>query len=229
MAPYSTREPPNRLGAAAAYLRIPAAVGIAGLLFLLGGLYRLAPNEAEVLRTNQAVAFQQNLDAFSVLNFTWDRPSPVDLDSVNTIDGPGWYWSWPIPLTQREHLILSGRTVELRSFLGLRGDGSMETVSANVVFSVLDTGKWVFLGRAREAEQHAADRLSQLLADYLAVERVEKASIPGRTSNLTEALKEDMRRLLTDFVSDVNTHGELIDLGIHVDSVGSFGFTVFPP
>ena len=228
VAPYSTRESSNRLGTAAAYLRIPAAVGIAALLFLLGGLYRLAPNEAEVLRTNQVHEFQRNLDVFSLLNFTWDHPTPVKLDSINTIDGPGWYWSWPLPLTQREHLVLSGRTVELHSFLGLTGTGSMETVSVNVVFSIQDTGKWVFWGRARDAEQQAADRLSQVLADYLAVERDERASAPGRTLNLTEALKDDMQLLLTNFISDVNTQGEVIDLGIHVDSAGSYSFAVFP-
>ena len=223
-APYSTRGSPRGVGGFAAYLRLPAGVLAAVALFLLGGLYRLPPEEAEVLRPNQVFAFPQILDVISVTNFSRDQFPEIYLDSVTAVDGPGWFWSWPSPLTQREHVNLSNRKVRVESFLGLRGDGSTEIVSAEITFSVRDTGKWIALGRSSDGDREVRDRLGQLLADHIADVKEERAALPGRPANIAEAIKDDMLDVLTNFVSDVNIEAEVEDLGIHVDSADDYGF-----
>ena len=228
-APYSTRESPRGVGGIAAYLRVPAGVLAALALFLLGGLYRLPPEEAEVLRPNQVFAFPQILDVISVTNFSRDQLPEVYLDSVTAVDGPGWFWSWPTPLTQREHLNLSNRKVKVESFLGLRGDGSTEIVAADIAFSVRDTGKWVSMGRSSDGDREVRDRVSQLLADHIADMKEERAALPGRPANIAEAIKDDMLNVLTNFVSDVNIEAEVEDLGIHVDSADNHSFASFRP
>jgi hypothetical protein len=217
------------VGSVAAYLRVPAGIAAALSLVLIAGLYRLSPDEAEVLRPTQVSAFRQILDVVSINDFSRDRLSSVFLDSVKAVDGPGWFWSWPAPLTQREHLSLSKRKVNVESFLGLRGDGSTETVTADMIFSVQDTGKWVFLGRSADADREVRDRLSQLLADHIADSKEERAALPGRPANITEALKGEMAAVLTRFVSGVNIEEEVVDLGIHVDSASDYSFPTYVP
>ena len=228
-APYSTRESPRGVGGIAAFFRLPAGVLAALALFLLGGLYRLPPEEAEVLRPNQVFAFAQILDVISITNFSRDQLPEVYLDSVTAVDGPGWFWSWPAPLTQREHVNLSNRKVKVESFLGLRGDGSTEIVSADITFSVRDTGKWVSLGRSSDGDREVRDRLSQLLADHIADRKEERAGLPGRPANIAEAIKDEIVTVLTNFVSDVNIEAEVADLGIHVDSADDYSFASFLP
>ena len=228
-APYSTRESPRGVGRIAAYLRAPAGVLAALALLLLGGLYRLPAEEAEVLRPNQVFAFPQILDVISITNFSRDQLPEVYLDSVTAVDGPGWFWSWPAPLTEREHVNLANRKVKVESFLGLRGDGSTEIVTADITFSVRDTGKWVSLGRSSDGEREVRDRLSQLLADHVADLKEERAALPRRPANIAEAIKDDMLNVLTNFVSDVNIEAEVDDLGIHVDSADNHSFASFHP
>ena len=120
-APYSTRGSPRGVGGIAAYLRLPAGVLVAVALFLLSGLYRLPPEEAEVLRPNQVFAFPQILDVISVTNFSRDQFPEIYLDSVTAVDGPGWFWSWPSPRTQREHVNLSNRKVRVGVVPGAPG------------------------------------------------------------------------------------------------------------
>lgn len=227
-APYSAGESQRAVGSIAGFLRVPAGILAALALFLVAGIYRLSPDEAEVVRPNQAYAFTQILDVFSLTDFSRDQLSSVFPNSVKAVDGPGWFWSWPTPLTQREHINLSRRKVEVESFLGLRVGGSTETVAADVIFSVLDTGKWVFLGRSADADQEVRDRLSQLLADHIADSKERRAALPNRPVNITEALKDEMDDVLTNFVLAVNKEMEVEDLGIQVDSAGGYSFPTFP-
>lgn len=227
-APYAPAEPPGRVASMAEFLRLPAGIAVAAGMFLLAGAYRLGPEEAEVLRPNQMLLLPGNLDVFSLTSGELDRTPEVFIDTVKTVEGPGWFWSWPAPLAQREHLLLSGRKITVESFLGLKGDGSVETVRAEFVFSVADTAKWVGLATKGGAEETAQDRLAQLLADHLALSRGQTEASRNRPPNLTEFLKEEMDQLLTSFVTQVNTQPEIIDLGIQVDTAGSYSFGLVP-
>ena len=212
-----------------AFLWTPAGVLAALLLFFFGGVFRLGPDQVQVLRPNQVVAFQGSLDVLSLTQMSYWRTPELYLDTVAPVDGPGWFWTWPVPITQREQQQLSRRGVTVESFLGLRGDGALESVRADLKFSVEDTAKWVYAGRAREAEDAAKDVLSQLLADYLAGVRARREVAPNRAPNLTEGMKDDMAQILAEFVQSVNARPEIVDLGIHVDVAGGYKFASFSP
>ncbi len=227
VAPY---KPTNSRPSSALFTGIPRLAGgvlAAGLIFLLAGLFRVGPNDFEVIRPNHAWAYPGSLDYLVATQFSWVNVDGVEVSSAIPVDGPGWFWTWPVPFTLREHIATVDRRVSAEALIGPRDETLFDTVQIDFRYSIQDSRAWVQQGLNVDAEAAVADILAQNLADFIEQQRQEL--IIQQRPDFTEALKDNMKPILERYLGIVNDSPEIRDLGVQIEGVTAFGFAIFSP
>lgn|GEM_PF-2077827 len=223
-------KPSNSRPSSPHFIGIPHIAGgviAAGLIFLIAGLFRVGPNDFEVVRPNRAWAYPGSLDYLVATQFSWVTVDGVEVSSAIPVDGPGWFWTWPVPFTRREHIATVDRLVSAEALVGPRDETLFDTVQIDFRYSIRDSRAWVRHGLNVDAEAAVADILAQNLADFMEQQRQEL--ITQQRPDVTEALKDSMKPILESYLGVVNNSPEIRGLGVEIESVTAFGFAIFSP
>ena len=227
VAPYRPSNARPSSGRFTGILRIGAGLLAAFVIFFLAGLFRVGSNDFEVVRPNPAWAYPGSLHHLAASRFSWVAVDGVGVSSAIPIHGPGWFWTWPVPLTRREHLTTTDRLVSARALLGPRDESLFDTVKIDFLYRIDDSRAWVRHGLDGDAEVDVADVLAQNLADFMEEQRQEM--LLQQRPESTETLKDNMTAILERYLGVVNASPEISDLGIKIESITDFGFAIFAP
>ena len=227
VSPYTPSNARQSSGLLPGILRIVGGVLAAVAIFLAAGLFRVGPNDFEVVRPNRAWAYPGSLDHLATTRFSWIAVDGVEISSAIPIHGPGWFWTWPVPFTRREHIATVDRRVSAQALLGPRDESLFDTVQIDFRYRIEDSRAWVRHGLNTDAEAAVADVVAQNLADFFEVQRQEL--LVQQRPDSTEALKDNMTPILERYLGAVNDGPEIRDLGIHIEAVTAFGFAIFSP
>lgn len=227
LAPYRPTNARASTGILLGTFRVFAGLLTAVAIFLLAGIFRIGPTDFEVIRPNRIWAYSGSLDHFAATEFSWVAVEVADVASAIPVEGPGWFWSWPVPLTRREHIPSNDHRVSAEALLGQRDQSGFDTVRIDFLYWIDDTRAWVRQGSGGEAEAAVADTLAQSLADFIEEQRRNIQVQQG--GDITEILKDNMTVILQRYLGRIADDPEFRELGIRVDTVTDFGFAVFSP
>lgn len=200
---------------------------VAFMIFVLAGLFYVGKDDFEVVRPNSIWVHSRSLDHASVGSVSWVNVDHVSTTSVIPIRGPGWFWTWPVPLTRREHLSTADRRASAQALLGMYDQSNLDTVQIDLLYSVVDHRRWVGQGLDGEVSALVVEVLAQDLTNFLADER-QKLLAQDRV-DFVLVMKENMKLILDRYIGVVNTHPDISQLGIRIEAVIAFRFLTFSP
>ncbi|MCY3957285.1 MAG: hypothetical protein OXG65_03225 [Chloroflexi bacterium] len=198
------------------FVTVPAILLVGGLAavmtFLAAGVFRLSADDALILLQNEAVVFPGSAGVFA-LGKGFDQPDDSGLGTLSVVQGPGLFWSWPQPVTDRRLINLTDRGAPVR--LILPTEAEPEDLVVDFQYDVTDLPAYIRLGAPELADRFIAavleEGLTQLLAswrDSLVTEH------QGNNATVNEELQSGMDDFLNQFVDIANANELLTGLGI---------------
>ena len=206
----------------AAGSRVPTFVTVPAILllgavaavvtFLAAGVFRLSADDALILLQNEAVLFPGSAGVLA-LGKGFDQPDESGVGTLSVVQGPGLFWSWPQPVTDRRLINLTDRAAPVT--LILPTEAEPEDLMVQFQYDVTDLTAYIRLGVPEFADQFVAailqEGLTQLLAswrDSLVTEN------EGNNEAVNEELRSGMDDFLNQFVDIANANERLTGLGI---------------
>ena len=208
-------------------LQIAGGFFVAFIIFVLAGLFYVGKDDFEVVRPNSIWIHSRSLDHATVGSFSWVNVDQVGTTSVIPIRGPGWFWTWPVPLTSREHLSMADRRASTQALLGRFDESNLDTVQIDFLYIVVDHRRWVGHGLDSEASALVVEVLAQNLTNFLADER--QKLIAQDRADFVLVMKENMEPILDRYIGVVNRHPDIDQLGIRIEAVSAFRFLTLTP
>ena len=198
------------------FLTVPAILLLGALTavvtFLAAGVFRLSADDALILLQNEAVVFPGSGGVFA-LGKGFDQPDDSGLGTLSVVQGPGLFWSWPQPVTDRRLINLTDRAAPVT--LILPTEAEPEDLAVDFQYDVTDLTAYIRLGVPELADRLIAavlqEGLTQLLAswrDSLVTEH------EGNNVTVNEELRSGMDDFLNQFVDIANANERLTGLGI---------------
>ncbi|MCY3896856.1 MAG: hypothetical protein OXG17_10345 [Chloroflexi bacterium] len=211
--------------------RVPAIVSVPALLvpgiaaavviFLAAGVFRLSADDALILVPNEAAAFPSSGSVLA-LGKGIDGPSRASAETLSVIQGPGLFWTWPRPITDRRLINLTDRAAPVT--LVFPTEAEPEDLVVQFQYDVTDLTAFVRLGVPQFADQFIAAILREGLVQLLATWRDSLvAEFDGDTEAVNQELRSDMQQFLNRFVDVANANEQLTGLGIILKPQPRFG------
>jgi hypothetical protein len=198
------------------FVTVPAILLLGALAavvtFLAAGVFRLSADDALILLQNEAVVFPGSAGVLS-LGKGFDQPEESGVGTLSVVQGPGFFWSWPQPVTDRRLINLTDRAAPVT--LIFPTEAEPEDLEVQFQYDVTDLTAYIRLGVPEFADQFVAailqEGLTQLLAswrDSLVTEH------EGNSAAVNEELRSGMDDFLNRFVDIANANERLTGLGI---------------
>ena len=198
------------------FVTVPAILLLGALAavvtFLAAGVFRLSADDALILLQNEAVIFPGSAGVLS-LGKGFDQPEESGMGTLSVVQGPGLFWSWPQPVTDRRLINLTDRAAPVT--LIFPTEAEPEDLMVQFQYDVTDLTAYIRLGVPEFADQFVAailqEGLTQLLAswrDSLVTEH------EGNNETVNEELRSGMDDFLNGFVDIANANERLTGLGI---------------
>tara|TARA_Y100000588_G_scaffold382568_1_gene470317 strand:- start:16950 stop:18455 length:1506 start_codon:yes stop_codon:yes gene_type:complete len=203
--------------------RLPVAASIAsttlcGVLIALGtflgsGVFRLSAEEALTLVPNEMVMFRSSASVVA-LGRGIDGPSTRSQDVMSVVRGPGLYWAWPRPLTDRTAIRLTDRLAEIS--VRYETQTSAEEVRVKFRYDITDLQAFVRLGPPELSDQVFRSALGQGFEEFVRGTRDMLVQQRGQVADVSvdKEMQAGMGVLANRFVSVVNTTKEISASGI---------------
>ena len=212
--------------------RLPALVSVPALLclgaaaavaaFLAAGVFRLSADDALILAPNEAVAFPSSAGVFA-LGKGFDEPTEPGAGTLSVVQGPGLFWAWPPPVTDRRPVNLTDRTAPVTLIVPTEADP--EDLIVQFEYDVTDLTEYVRLGAPEFADQLIAAILREGLTQLLGSWRESLVTeFEGNNATVNEELRSGMDEFLNQFVDIANANERLTGLGIILKPQPDFSF-----
>ena len=207
---------PDSPSRAPTFVTVPAILLLgalaAGVTFLSAGVFRLSADDALVLLQNEAVVFPGSAGVLA-LGKGFDQPSDSGVGTLSLLEGPGLFWSWPQPVTDRRLINLTDRAAPVT--LILPTEAEPEDLVVNFQYDVTDVTAFIRLGVPEFADQFIAAILHEGLTQLLATWRDSLVTeFEGDSARANQELQEGMDQFLDDFIDIANQNVRLTGLGI---------------
>ena len=206
----------------AARPRVPAILSVPALLapgmlaavviFLAAGVFRLSADDALIVVPNEAAAFPSSGSVLA-LGEGFDGPAQASAETMSVVQGPGLFWTWPRPITDRRLVNLTDRAAPVT--LVFPTEAEPEDLVVEFQYDVTDLTAYVRLGVPQFADQFIAAILREGLVQLLATWRESLvAEFDGDAEAVNQELRSDMQQFLNRFVDVANANEWLTGLGI---------------
>ena len=209
-----------------ALLSVPALVllgGVAALFtFLAAGVFRLSADDALILVPNEAVAFPSSATVLA-LGRGFDGADNPSADALSVLEGPGFFWAWPQPVTERRVINLTDRHAPVT--LILPTEAEPEDLVVQFQYDVTDLTAFIRLGVPELADQFITAILREGLTQLLGSWRESLVQeFDGQTASVNQELRSEMQQFLNGFVDVANANERLTGLGIILKPQPGFSF-----
>ena len=202
--------------------RLPTLLSVPGLLlfgtaaaavaFLAAGVFRLTADDALLLAPNEVLAFPSSANVFA-LGEGFDGPANPSADTLSVVQGPGLFWTWPQPVTERRLINLTDRIAPVT--LIFPTEAEPEDLAVQFQYDVTDLTAFIRLGFPEFADQFIAAILREGLTQLLESRRdALVAEHEGQTASANEELRSEMQQFLNEFVDIANGNELLTGLGV---------------
>ncbi len=223
VAPYDPAAAPAVLPHAAS-LPARALLGAAAALgaFAAAGVFRLGADEALIFTPNEALLVPGNA-AVIALGRGVDAPPTLRGDALNVVEGPGLFWAWPRPITDRQLVRLEARSVPVTTAFPTGGEP--EDLEVEFHYDVADLRSYLLTGPPAVMDQLIAAILTQGLGEFVRAAREAAASQPGGdAASANQELRSGMGALLNQFVSIANANQRVVGMGVSLRARPDFRF-----
>ncbi len=195
---------------------------IAVILFAMAGVFRLANDQFEIVRTNSVWQPAGAIDYVDLTRQTLTGVNFEGSDAAIAVPGPGWFWAPPPPLTRREQISRLGNFLTVDADIGQAENDSVATVRARFEYLVKEPRAFVDARlRYDDPDVRASAAVAALVTSVLARER-EELELTTDASASTELLRDNMAAVLDEAVS-ASTEDEILDeLGVLLVAVMDF-------
>jgi len=198
------------------FVTIPAILLLgalaAAVTFLAAGVFRLSADDALILLQNEAAVFPGSGGVFA-LGKGFDQPDESDLGTLSVLQGPGLFWSWPQPVTDRRLINLTDRAAPVT--LILPTEAEPEDLVVDFQYDVTDLTAYIRLGVPELADRLIAAVLQEGLTQLLGTWRDSLVTEhQGNNATVNEELRSGMDDFLNQFVDIANANERLTGLGI---------------
>lgn len=195
---------------------------IALLLFAMAGVFRLADDQFEIVRTN---TLWQPPGAINFVDLTRQTVTGVNFegsDAAIAVTGPGWYWAGPPPLTRREQISRLENWLTIEVDIGQAANDSVATLSARFDYLVKDPRAFVDARlRYEDPDEQVRAAVAGLAEDVLADER-ERLELTAEPTASTEQLRDNMTAILEQVIVASAGDESLDELGVLLVAVPEF-------
>lgn len=208
------------------FVTVPAILLLGALAavvtFLAAGVFRLSADDALILLQNEAAVFPGSAGVFA-LGRGFDQPSDTQVGTLSVVEGPGLFWSWPQPVTERRLINLTDR--EAPVILIFPTEAEPEDLVVQFHYDVTDLAAFIRLGVPEFADQFIAAILREGLEQLLGSWRDSLLTeLDGETEAVNQELRSEMQQFLNRFVDVANANERLTGLGIILKPQPTFGF-----
>ena len=185
-------------------------------------MFRLSADDALILVPNEAVAFPSSATVLA-LGRGFDGADIPSAETLSVMEGPGFFWAWPQPVTERRVINLTDRGAPVT--LILPTEAEPEDLVVQFQYDVTDLAAFIRLGVPELADQFIAAILREGLAQLLGPWRDSLvAEFDGQTASVNEELRSEMQQFLNGFVDVANANERLTGLGIILKPQPGFSF-----
>ena len=191
--------------------------------FVSAGIFLLTSDDALLLAPNEAVVFPSNSSVFA-LGKGFDGAPSSSVNITNVVEGPGVFWAWPRPLTQRWILRLAGRSALVAT--ALPTGSKPEDVQVDFRYDVADLKHFVVLARPEFLDRVVSDTLEVGFAQFLRVVHTSLVEQYGSSDDerVNNELRLGMGEMLNRFISIANSDEQVSTLGISMRPDPEFSF-----
>ena len=226
LAPYSQQRS-GRIGAAAS-LSLSTSLGllIAALAFVLSGAFLITGDEALLLRSNESTAFPSSGTVLS-LGRGFDGPSEADPATLTVVQGPGMFWAWPRPLSDRKLLRLSDQSLDVS--VPFPGDQAGTTLQITFRYDISNLKSFVATIESVEEIDLALARVVavDLAQDFAAVYEhgLATTEAPSSPASISSQLRKSVGDRLNRFVAFTETSAAFASFGVTLRANPAHSFT----
>ena len=226
LAPYSQQRS-GQVGASAS-LSLSTSLGllIAAVAFVLSGAFRITADEALLVRSNESTAFPSSGAVLSP-GRGFDGPSEADPATLTVVQGPGIFWSWPRPLSDRKLIRLTDRFLNVS--LPFPGDKPDTTLQITFRYDINDLKSFVATIESFEeidlalARVVAVDLAQNFTAGY--ERKLATTETPTSTALISSQLRESVGNTLNRFVTFTETSTAFTSFGVTLRANPIHSFT----
>ena len=195
---------------------------IALILLAMSGVFRLAGDQFEIVRTNAVWQPPGSIDYVDLTRQTLTEVNFEGSDAAIAVPGPGWYWAPPPPLTRRELIARLDNVLSVDADIGQAENDSVATVRVRFSYLVKEPRAFVDARlRFDDPDARAAAAAAELVSQVLARER-EELELTADPSASTELLRDNMAAVLEQAISASAEDETLDELGVLLVAVNDF-------
>ena len=187
---------------------------IALVLFAMAGVFRLADDQFEIVRTN---SLWQPSGAINFVDLTRQAVTEVNFegsDAAIAVTGPGWYWAAPPPLTRREQISRLENSLSVDVDIGQAANDAVATLNARFDYLVKEPRAFVDARlRYEDPDSRVREAVAGLGEGVLADERAKLEQTADPTAS-TEQLRDNMAAILEQVITASAGDDALDELGV---------------
>lgn len=218
LAPYMQRRTPRLQARASRLLGVASGLVVAAAAFFAAGVFGIRGDEALLLRTNEAIVFPSSGTVLA-LPHGFDGPAESGTSTLTVVQGPGFFWSWPRPITERRLVPLTNRALEIS--VPFPGDPPGQHLNVEFRYEIDDLKSFVATMESLDEIDSAlarvvSDELARGFADRYETELATPNALPAPF--IVAGLQEGAGELLSNFV-------EFTEVS---DAFAAFGVTLRP-
>ncbi len=226
LAPYMQRRAPRITARASRLLGITSGLIVAAAAFVLAGAFRIGGDEALLLRSNEAIVFPSSAAVLSLFKPGFDGPAEPSPSMLTVVQGPGIFWSWPRPITERQLVPLTNRALEIS--VPFPGDPPGQRLDIEFRYEIDDLKSFVATMESLEEIDAAlarviADELGDGFAERYATEVAAPNALPAPF--IAAGLREGVGELLSLFVQFTEVNDIFATFGVTLRPDPSHSFT----
>ena len=199
-----------------------AGILVGMVIFGLAGVFRLADDQFEIVRTNSLWQPPGAIDFVDLTRQTVTGVSFEGSDAAIAVPGPGWYWAPPAPLTRRERISRLENSLTVEVDIGQAKNDAVATLRASFEYLVKEPRAFVDARlRYADSEARTRDAVAALVEDVLAAERRELEQTADPSAS-TERLRDNMAAILEQVAPASAGDDSLDELGVLLVAVKEF-------
>lgn len=225
LAPYMQRRTSRVQARGSRLLGIGSGLIVAAAAFFLAGVFGIRGDEALLLRSNEAVVFPSSSTVLA-LRHGFDGPTEASASTLTVVQGPGIFWSWPRPITERLLVPLTNRALEVA--VPFPGDPPGQHLDVEFRYEIDDLKSFVARMESFEEIDSALARvvtseLARGFADRYATEVAAPNAVPEPF--IVAGLQEGAGELLDNFVEFTEVNSAFGTFGVTLRPEPSHSFT----
>lgn len=225
LAPYMQRRTSRVQARASRLLGIGSGLIVAAAAFFLAGVFGIRGDEALLLRSNEAVVFPSSSTVLA-LRHGFDGPAEASASTLTVVQGPGIFWSWPRPITERLLVPLTNRALEIA--VPFPGDPPGQHLDVEFRYEIDDLKSFVARMESFEEIDSALARvvtseLARGFADRYETEVAAPNAVPEPF--IVAGLQEGAGELLDNFVEFTEVNSAFGTFGVTLRPEPSHSFT----